>query len=224
TAGQVWQVAENWRYAPAIQRAAEHIRAGRIGRPMMFHWAIHAGLTPDRAYYHTPWRRDGSHPHGLMLDGGVHFIAGLRTVLGEIATIQAQSAHLRDDLPPPDTLVATVRMASGLVGTLAMTYAIGLPWTTALTIAGDDGTLVVNRDALSLHHGDTVQDELHAAGDGVAAEWDAFHKAIRSGQPKPAMLASALQDIAGVEAFIAAARTGQRTHPQTIYTADAHQT
>ncbi len=215
-AGQVWVVAENWRYAPAIRRAADVLKQGAIGTPVMFHWAIHAGLSPERPEYHTAWRRDGSHPGGLMLDGGVHFVAGLRMVLGDIDSIQAHQHHARADLPAPDTLTATLRMVNGLVGTFAVTYAVGVPWMTSLTIAGTEGTLQVNRDTYALYQSDTITEQADSAGDGVAAEWAAFTDIIRAGKPSLAHLYDALQDLALVEALLSAAHHGAITRPIQI--------
>jgi predicted dehydrogenase len=41
---QIWMVAENFRYAATLVRAAELVRADSIGKPAIAGWTIYAGL------------------------------------------------------------------------------------------------------------------------------------------------------------------------------------
>ena len=66
----VWMVAENWRYEAAFVLAAELLRAGAIGRPLLAHWAQYSPMQPGNKYYSTEWRRSGLFAGGLLLDGG----------------------------------------------------------------------------------------------------------------------------------------------------------
>ncbi len=210
----VWMVAENWRYASAIQRAKEIIQSGTLGKLALFNWAIFAGMSPANQYYHTAWRRDNSYQGGFLLDGGVHFMAALRMVLGEVACVQAQTRSLRHDLPPLDTLSAVIEMQSGLIGTFAATYAARVPWSTALTIVGEAGVLELNRDSLKLTQGDNT--ETYQGDDGITSEFLAFATAI-SGQHDPLNdPREGFRDLALLEALLQAAETGQPTVPQPI--------
>ncbi len=141
--GQVWMVGENWRYEPAFLQAAALVQDGAIGRPITFHWAHAQAMSADNPYYQTPWRRDGSVPGGFVLDAGVHHMAALRMILGEVAQVQAQTASVRADLPPVDTVTANLVMQSGVIGTYAATYALPRshtpPGDAPLEIIGDEG-------------------------------------------------------------------------------------
>jgi predicted dehydrogenase len=206
---QVWMVAENWRYAPAIQRAAQIIQAGDLGHLALFHWAVCAGMTPQRPYYHTPWRRDGSHPGGFLLDGGIHLLAGLRTVLGEVSQLYAIGRLVRPDLPPVDTVSLSLSLQSGLTGTLSLTYAYGLPAPTFLTVVGEYGVLEVNRDALQLTLGGQERERMTGQGNGILAEFQAFAQAIHQSHPSLPMLQEALRDLILFEALLSSLEQGQ---------------
>ncbi|KAF2802671.1 NAD(P)-binding protein [Mytilinidion resinicola] len=62
---------------------------------------------------------------GFLLDGGVHYIAGTRVLLGTANAIVRTSAHsqqLQEHLPPVDTVDATVKLASGAIGTILISF------------------------------------------------------------------------------------------------------
>lgn len=208
---QVWMVAENVRYVQAFRRAAEIINSGEIGTIVMAHWAIHGSMTPDNKYYQTEWRRSGTFQGGFLLDGGVHNAAALRQVLGEIASVSADSRLVRADLPPIDTLTATMQFESGAVGTVAWTVAAGasLP-PTFLTVVGDKGMVRVNSSSLEITTDEATLNESVVAGGDVNAELTAFADAVRDGTPHVNAPLEALRDVAVIEALINAAQAGER--------------
>lgn len=215
-AHQVWMVGENWRTARTIVRAAELVRDGAIGQPLIFSWAIHAGMTPDNRYYQTIWRRDESHPGGYLLDGGVHFVAALRTILGEVEAVSAFVRQMRPDLPPADTLSATLHFESGLIGTLALSYAAKLPWVTLLTIVGSEGVIEVNLNTLKLLVNGEKRESMSVTGRSIDVEFDAFAAAIWEQGSLRENLREALQDLAVVEALLLAAQTGEQVTPVRV--------
>jgi predicted dehydrogenase len=211
-----WVVAENWRYAPHIQHAAQIIQSGALGQLGMFHWAIYAGLKPQNKYYQTAWRRDGSYQGGFILDGGVHFAAALRDILGEVAEVTARARSLRPDLPPLDTLTATVEMQSGLTGTLAFCYAVGLPFSTSLTIVGERGVLEVNRDNLKLTLEGEVKEDYRGPSNGVREELQVFAALIREAGGGHQSAQKALGDLALIESLLRAADSRQAHRPHDL--------
>lgn len=212
----VWMVAENWRYEGFIQAAAKAIRDGQIGRPVFFSWALYPEVSPGNKYYTTPWRRAASYQGGFLLDGGVHHIAGLRALLGEIAAVSAVTAAVRPDLPPIDTQAVAFEFEGGAVGAFASTYAVGVPWETTLDITGTEGSLRVGRDRVTIVRGGETT-EIPAPRDGVEAELEDFAKAIRQGStPARGAPEEALQDVLVVEAILKSAETGARVRPERV--------
>lgn len=205
---QVWMVAENWRYEAAFIRAAEVLP--EIGKPLLCHWALHLGVMPGAKYYITDWRRSGTFPGGFLMDGGVHHIAAMRLVVGEISHVGAFTAQMRPDLPPADTLTAALQFERGLIGSYSVTYANTAPFPSHLTIIGERGAMQVNRDFLEVTVDGLTRRETLAPSQGVTDELSAFAKAVRDGAAHRNSPRQALQDVAVVEAMLRSAEIGAR--------------
>ncbi|MCZ2096626.1 MAG: Gfo/Idh/MocA family oxidoreductase [Anaerolineae bacterium] len=201
---RVWMVAENVRYTPAFRRAAEIVGSGEIGQITMVNWAVYASMTPSSKYYHTEWRRSGTFPGGFLLDGGVHNIAALRLVVGEIVSVSAEARQIRPDLPPIDTLSAALQFEGGVIGSFSITFAGRTPLPpTFLTVVGETGMV----------RGQPPKPTEEALNEctTATAELAAFADAIHDGTPHANTPLEALRDVAVLEAMFAAAQTGQRT-------------
>jgi predicted dehydrogenase len=216
--GPVWMVAENWRYEPAFIRAAEIVTAGEIGEPVACHWAMYIDMTPNNQYYWTAWRRSGVFSGGFLLDGGVHHVAAMRLILGEIKDVCAVDALQRSDLPPADTLSAALRFERGTVGVYHVTYAVGAPWAQPFRIAGTKGALTVWPGGIEIATGGDPQHVDLPAVRGVEAELAAFAAAVRDGQPHDNTPHQGMQDVAVIEAMLSASETGQRIAPERFVT------
>lgn len=212
---KVWLVAENWRYDVAFIRAAELIEAGEIGTPILCDWALHLNAGPGNKYYATPWRRDNSYPGGFLLDGGVHHVAALRLVMGEIASVSTVITSTRSDMPPADTLCAALQFANGAIGSFSVTYAVGAPWDWGMRVVGTEGAIRVQRTGLEIvAKGETRQ--FPGAAESVDAELADFASAIRHGTSYRGTPEQALQDVAVIEAMLQSAATGQRIAPVRV--------
>ncbi len=210
----VWTVAENWVYDLAVNRAADLIREGKIGRPILCHWAFHIAAHTGR--YYTDWRRDNSFPGGFLLDAGVHHIAVLRLLLGEISTVSAFTTSVREDLPPVDTMSATLCFDDGCLGAYTVTYASSSPYPEMLTVLGDQGALKVRLDALDV----TGIPELAASGyeqfqsKTIDAELIDFADAVQLGKQPRGTPEQSAQNLAVFEALLRSAETGQPVAPE----------
>ncbi|MCC6457114.1 MAG: Gfo/Idh/MocA family oxidoreductase [Caldilineaceae bacterium] len=212
----IWMVGENWRYEDAYLQAAEIVRSGLIGTPLTCHWAIYTPITAKSKYYHTLWRRDSSSPGGFLMDGGIHHLAALRLILGEITQVSATTRQNSPDLPPADTLAATLTFANGVIGTYLATYAIAAPWPPQLYIGGTQGSLRLQRKEIELtREGKTERIET-AGFDGVEKELLAFASSIRSHTPHRNLPAAALRDLAVVEAMLDSAASGRPVTPEKV--------
>ncbi|OAY68722.1 Uncharacterized protein ACMD2_03555 [Ananas comosus] len=87
----IWAVAENYRFEPAFVESRKLIDG--IGDMMNIQVIVEGSMNSSNPYFSSSWRRNFS--GGFILDMGVHFIAGLRMLVGcEITTVSAISRHV----------------------------------------------------------------------------------------------------------------------------------
>ena len=77
----LWYVAENYRVEPAITFASSIVR-GHPSAPKAFALMALRQQSPNSKYAVTAWRTQPEYKGSFVLDGGIHFIALLRAVLG----------------------------------------------------------------------------------------------------------------------------------------------
>ena len=117
----LWAVAENYRYQRLWSVARSRIEG--LGRILNFNVRIASMI--EHKYFATSWRKTPSYPGGFIMDGGVHFVAGLRQLLGEEERIERVSAFSRcnqEHLPPVDTVNAVLRTEVGTAGTFSLSF------------------------------------------------------------------------------------------------------
>lgn len=211
---QVWMVAENWRYENAFRAAADFVASGALGAIYSVHWALSIPLVPGNKYYGTAWRRSGTFPGGFLMDGGVHHVAVLRQVLGEIVGVSAMVKQMRADLPPADTLSASLEFASGVIGSYTVTYTAGAPWNNALHLTAEHGSLRLDRGLIEVTLDGKAHPVTFSDNHSVNDELTAFADAVQHGTQHRNPPAEGLNDVAVVEAMLMSAQTGTRIAPR----------
>jgi predicted dehydrogenase len=206
---QVWMVGENWRYESAIVQAAGLVRRGAIGAPLTCHAALYTPVLPGNKYFGSLWRESGEIPGGHLLDAGVHHIAALRMIVGEIAAVSATAKQLAPHLPPVDTISAHLHFANGAVGTYLASFAVGAPWPPYFYIVGEKGALRVQRGEIELTSNGATEIIQCPKFDGVEMELRAFAQAIRRQTPHTNTPEEADRDLAVIEALLKSAASGQ---------------
>jgi predicted dehydrogenase len=206
---RVLMIAENYRYLASHQRAADLIRQGVIGQPQIARWSYYHYLGKENPYYQTAWRQHPAHIGGYLSDGGVHHAAVLRMLLGDVKAVLGQVAQFRPDLPPADTLSATLRFKNGAVGTYAVTYAVPGP-RTALEVAGPLGVLLVSRYKVEFWQRDRLANSWDEPSpvDGSVAMYEDFARSIRTGAPSLSPPHEALEDLRLIAAIMRSSEAG----------------
>jgi len=161
----VWAVAENYYYEPSFIKAADLIAQRAIGTPRVLNATLLTHMAPDNQYYQTQWRQS-SQFQGFVFDAGVHVIAAMRLILGDVDKVMGFATQFRKDLCPADTISSTFSfLRGGTLGVLTMSFAcskIASPYGPLsphlFTIVGDAGILHVGRDKLEI----VTQDETGA--------------------------------------------------------------
>ncbi|KAF3017042.1 hypothetical protein E8E14_001932 [Neopestalotiopsis sp. 37M] len=150
--GSTWCVAENWRYLQSYEYARDQIKS--LGKITGFSGQQQALVGENWKFNLTEWRRNPTHQGGYLLDGGVHYLAGLRKLLSahagnEIAKVSAYTNQTQPYLPPVDTANVILRTQSGISGTFALS--VGTTRTAnAWTVACENGWILVEDDSITM--------------------------------------------------------------------------
>ncbi|KAL1740407.1 hypothetical protein HDZ31DRAFT_67970 [Schizophyllum fasciatum] len=219
--GLIWRVAENFELETGFLTAAKIVKEGKIGDVISFRATVVNHIQVDNKYYNTSWRTVPKYQGGFLLDGGVHFAAGLRTVLGRpIDRISSFAALNRDILPPHDTIHA-IAAAGRAHGTITITFAsptkskadaddyvfIGTKGWTSIRILPDRKLYRVTTKWRASDDSSGEEQEETAEvpqGQGVARELGAFLDAVagKADAPRVGAPADALRDVAFIQAAL----------------------
>jgi predicted dehydrogenase len=106
----------------AVRRVKQAIESGELGAvrvvAVRLRWC-----RPQRYYDLSQWRGTFSHDGGALTNQGIHHVDLLRYLGGEVLQVNAAMATLGAKIEVEDTVVATMRCASGGVGVLEVTTA-----------------------------------------------------------------------------------------------------
>jgi predicted dehydrogenase len=149
---------------------------------------------------------------GFLLDGGVHFVAATRLLLGPSAAptkISAFTAQLQEHLPPIDTLNATVLLKNGASGTFTISFGTTFSGS-EYAVAAEKGTVTVTRGKVTVvKDGKEDVKEFPGEGDGVKQEVKAWAESLEKGQPNEKQSPEeALRDLEFLEASFNSGNNG----------------
>ncbi|KAK4780644.1 hypothetical protein SAY87_016750 [Trapa incisa] len=148
----IWALAENYRFEPAFVEAKQLV--SEIGDMMTVQVIVEGSMNNSNPYFGSTWRR--SFTGGFILDMGVHFIAGLRMLVGcDIALVSATTSHVDLTLPPPDVISSSFQLENGCSGVFVMVVSSRSPkifW----RVVGLKGTVQVDRGIQDGKHGYVV--------------------------------------------------------------------
>ncbi|CAM6048057.1 unnamed protein product [Sphagnum compactum] len=113
----IWAVAENYRFEPGLIQAARFVK--EAGALMAVQVTMEVPMNSSNPYFLSTWRRDPDFKGGFLIDVGVHFIAGLRLIVGsEVSSVSALATHVNSSLPNPDNISSLLQFSNGCTGVL----------------------------------------------------------------------------------------------------------
>ncbi len=111
---------EQYPFDLAYHRGHELAKSGALGELRSYSLEFYGYVEAGSKYHATSWREKPDYQGGFLLDGGVHFFAGLRHLLAgadlELSQIGAQADLIHEHLAPHDTLqgfLQAVKIGSG---------------------------------------------------------------------------------------------------------------
>ncbi|KAJ8121956.1 hypothetical protein ONZ43_g1726 [Nemania bipapillata] len=182
-------IAENFRYQKGWAYAAEEIK--KLGRVTGFVVKLHSMMQTSNKYYNTSWRTTPQYQGGFLLDGGVHYTAALRKLLGEenaVASVIAMTSLVMSHLPPKDTINAVLQTKSGVLGSYI--HCAGSTMTSFdFHVTCEDGYVQAGSDRVITVRGigaeAKTEEKIFEKRNGVLEEVQAWAEAIISGTPHP---------------------------------------
>jgi predicted dehydrogenase len=236
----LWGVAENYRFMDSLRWAAQ--RVGEIGgRLVAFRLVRYGFVGVGNKYFGTackfghkarcgtdggddetrltdlmvPGRKTPQYQGGFLLDGGVHFVAALRMLLGaagdELFKVAGFSSLLEERLLPVDTINAVALTRKGVAGTIAITFGTEFKSGTEVEVITTNGSVCwsptkVNTQKRKDGGPEDEKEEVskwfpHSTG--VKEEVAAFARSMETGQLDELLsLEEALKDLEVVQGLL----------------------
>lgn len=185
---QRFLMAENVLYRDDLRLARSFVDEGRIGRPQLVleRWVHQLVPTPGEFSF-TPWRYEPRYRGGPILDAGVHSIAGVRLVAGDVARVYMRAEWVNETMKAPSAFVATLDFASGAKGSGTWAF-LGNPVVDErndLRVYGSEGSLTATRRSVRIVRADASVETwtLEGSDFGYYNEFVNFYEAIAFGEP-----------------------------------------
>ena len=216
-AGGMWcAVHENFRFQPAMVRAAALLDQGAIGAPSWVRISYRLG---PHVYDNQPYFR--SEQRLILLDLGIHLVDLARVLLGEVDRVSCETQRRDPANLAEDTATMLLRHRSGAVSVIDCTYEDRAATPNGpeleVVVEGSGGTLCIPAGGRAVlvrtRHG-TVTHAVAGGQDDIfqaSVDYTCAHMlaALQVGRPADTALADNLKTFALVEAAYAAAETGQ---------------
>jgi predicted dehydrogenase len=203
----VMMVAENFRYRLVVSALADALRSGVIGAPYFVEWRIWQQIDPaTNAYAQTPWRIHHRYAGGFVTDGGVHNVAALREVFGDLVLIGSVSASVNPGIGRTDTL-ASLFLSKGragippLSGVLSIGFSVRGVEESRMVVLGSHGSVVVDGSTLKVYVASSdapVAVYEYPDDGGYEREYRDFHRAITTGARPKSTFVEAYGDLSTI--------------------------
>ncbi|KIW42674.1 uncharacterized protein PV06_06200 [Exophiala oligosperma] len=189
----IWAIGENFRFICPV--VCGHSKLKEIGGQVTtFSMNLFALVDENDKFYQTEWRKTPEYQGGFLLDGGVHFVAGVRHLLSavgeDISSLAAYTALLEPKLAPVDTVHGILRTTSGRSGSFNVSFGTEFKGGFEIFAATNKGSVTVTPVSVKVVRKDAdgkkvEEEESFAFGAGVKSEVEAFAASIVSGTPDP---------------------------------------
>ena len=206
---------ENFFYRDELRLARSLAEGGAIGRPQLLleRWVHQLVPTPGE-YSSTPWRYKPEYRGGPLLDGGVHSIATIRLLGGDIASLNARTEWINATMDAPSAMVMTFRFVGGATGNCVWGF-LGNPVldeTRDTRLYGSGGALITSRGQVRLIRADGSTEEyrVEPIDTGHYNMFLNFHDALVHDEPMVATLRQSLENMLVVLQALESAEQGRQ--------------
>ncbi len=196
SSSSVTMIGENYRYRKVFQKAKELINSGAIGEVNSLTWNVFYKFDANNDYARTQWRIDHKYEGGIITDAGVHNIAAIRLIFGDIISGSASVWNLNPDIGRSDSIRLNFKTSGGIIGSFNMSASAEGYSENKLIIFGNRGTIIIENDDIEIinREGDTIK-ESAADNGGFNAQFENFYDAVRNGAEVISTFKEAYKDI-----------------------------
>ncbi len=207
--GQVMMVAENFRYHPVFLHVRRRLESGQIGKVHSVFWNNFM-FFHQSPYMHTQWRLDHEHIGGFVVDGGVHNMAAIRDLFGDITCGRAFTRQVNPGIGKMDGISLQFETEQGIGGVFNNYFTANGFQESRLIVIGMEGTLTVEQDAVTVNRqGKDSESEKIQSMFGYRGEFENFYGAIRKGEKVVSSFYEAYKDFEVLAKAILAAQKGE---------------
>jgi len=213
---QKFMMTENFFYRDDLRLARSLVDGGAIGRPQILieKWVHQLVPTPDD-YSITPWRYKPEYRGGPLQDGGVHSIATIRLLGGDITGLYARTEWANKTMDAPSAMAMTFGFASGATGNCVWGF-LGNPVLDEVRdtrLYGSEGALTSTRGQVRLIRADGSIEEyrVEPTESGHYNMFLNFHDAIMHDEPIVATVRQSFENMLVVLQALESSEQGHST-------------
>lgn len=206
-------VAENFFYRDDVRLVRSLLEAGAIGPLHLMAWSFVSQLVPREGQFSsTPWRQVPEYRGGPQLDAGVHHIAQIRFLCGDVQSLHALLQYANPTTGGPSDLTLNLHFKSGAIGSYVGGH---LPIPTPgesrdMRLYGAEGVLSVGfREIHRFSPNGQVEEYKVDADGGYYNELLNFYEAIVFGEPIVGTVAESYRNMAIVMRALDSAEQGR---------------
>lgn len=205
-------IAENWFYRDDLRLARSLLDQRAIGRVHVVAWRAVQQLVPRAGEFSsTPWRQRPGYEGGPHLDGGVHYIAQLRLLCGDVDRVSGEIQDANAIFGGPSDLALNLHFVGGAIGTyLASHPELAVPReSNALRLYGTEAVMTLAPREIRIDRPDgTVETHgVEQSDGGYFNEFLNFSEAVANGAPVIGTVAQSYRNMAIVLGGIESAQT-----------------
>ncbi len=193
---QVMMVAENFRYRQTFNHLKTRLDRQEIGQPYAAIWNVFYHVDTSNKYARTQWRIDHQYPGGFITDGGVHNIAALRFLFGELVSGNGFVKSVNPQIGELDTFSFQFKTIMNVNGVFNVFFSSNGYSEDRIIILGNNGSFIVENNTIILKRtGQADQQEQIEDDGGYFNEFAEFYEAIRNGKQVFSSFQQAYRDL-----------------------------
>lgn len=203
-------IAENFRHISSFKKTRELIESGEIGDPSLLIWHEVKLAGKDTKYVNTEWRKDPKHIGGFISDGGVHHIAAIRQIMGDIRSVTAIKKTVRTYLGSTDTLTANFAFENDAIGNYTVSFGLDTKQNPKKVI-GTEGEIVLESNEKLILNSEKGEDTVNLPKENsYKKEFDDFYDVyMGKKENKLGNVLEAAKDLAVIESALLSARSSR---------------